>query len=305
MLAYIVRRILETIPALLIIITMTFFMCKYAPGGPFDSERATTPEIRKRLEAHYGLDDPVYVQYFRHLGQVLSGDFGPSYKYPSRTVNEIIAESLPNSVELGFYALLTALALGLTTGLIAAMFHNRFLDFAPMAIAMLGICLPTFVLGPLLILFFALQLGWFNVSGWGAASDRVLPALTLGIYYAAYVARLSRAGMLEILSQDFIRTARAKGVSELRILFKHALRGGSLPVVSFLGPAIAGLITGSFVVETIFQIPGLGRYFVTAAFNRDYTMVMGTVIFYASLIILLNLIVDIVVVWLNPKSRFE
>jgi oligopeptide transport system permease protein len=305
MLAYIARRILETIPALLIIVTMTFFMCKYAPGGPFDSERATTPEIRKRLEAHYGLNDPVYVQYFRHLGQVIKGDFGPSYKYPSRTVNEIIAESLPNSMELGFYALLTALALGLTTGLLAAMFHNRFLDFAPMAIAMLGICLPTFVLGPLLILFFALQLGWFNVSGWSEASDRVLPALTLGIYYAAYVARLSRAGMLDVLSQDYIRTARAKGVSELRILFKHALRGGSLPVVSFLGPAIAGLITGSFVVETIFQIPGLGRYFVTAAFNRDYTMVMGTVIFYATLIILLNLIVDIVVVWLNPKSRFE
>lgn len=305
MLAYIARRILETIPALLIIVTMTFFMCKYAPGGPFDSERATTPEIRKRLEAHYGLNDPVYVQYFRHLGQVIKGDFGPSYKYPSRTVNEIIAESLPNSMELGFYALLTALALGLTTGLLAAMFHNRFLDFAPMAIAMLGICLPTFVLGPLLILFFALNLGWFNVSGWSEASDRVLPALTLGIYYAAYVARLSRAGMLDVLSQDYIRTARAKGVSELRILFKHALRGGSLPVVSFLGPAIAGLITGSFVVETIFQIPGLGRYFVTAAFNRDYTMVMGTVIFYATLIILLNLIVDIVVVWLNPKSRFE
>ena len=305
MLAYIARRILETIPALLIIVTMTFFMCKYAPGGPFDSERATTPEIRKRLEAHYGLNDPVYVQYFRHLGQVIKGDFGPSYKYPSRTVNEIIAESLPNSMQLGFYALLTALALGLTTGLLAAMFHNRFLDFAPMAIAMLGICLPTFVLGPLLILFFALNLGWFNVSGWSEASDRVLPALTLGIYYAAYVARLSRAGMLDVLSQDYIRTARAKGVSELRILFKHALRGGSLPVVSFLGPAIAGLITGSFVVETIFQIPGLGRYFVTAAFNRDYTMVMGTVIFYATLIILLNLIVDIVVVWLNPKSRFE
>ena len=305
MLAYIARRILETIPALLIIVTMTFFMCKYAPGGPFDSERATTPEIRKRLEAHYGLNDPVYVQYFRHLGQVIKGDFGPSYKYPSRTVNEIIAESLPNSMELGFYALLTALALGLTTGLLAAMFHNRFLDFAPMAIAMLGICLPTFVLGPLLILFFALNLGWFNVSGWSEASDRVLPALTLGIYYAAYVARLSRAGMLDVLSQDYIRTARAKEVSELRILFKHALRGGSLPVVSFLGPAIAGLITGSFVVETIFQIPGLGRYFVTAAFNRDYTMVMGTVIFYATLIILLNLIVDIVVVWLNPKSRFE
>ena len=305
MLAYIARRILETIPALLIIVTMTFFMCKYAPGGPFDSERATTPEIRKRLKAHYGLNDPVYVQYFRHLGQVIKGDFGPSYKYPSRTVNEIIAESLPNSMELGFYALLTALALGLTTGLLAAMFHNRFLDFAPMAIAMLGICLPTFVLGPLLILFFALNLGWFNVSGWGEASDRVLPALTLGIYYAAYVARLSRAGMLDVLSQDYIRTARAKGVSELRILFKHALRGGSLPVVSFLGPAVAGLITGSFVVETIFQIPGLGRYFVTAAFNRDYTMVMGTVIFYATLIILLNLIVDIVVVWLNPKSRFE
>jgi oligopeptide transport system permease protein len=257
------------------------------------------------LEAHYGLDRPLLEQYGRYLFDLVRGDLGPSTKYANWTVNELIASSFPVSLELGCWALLVALTIGLTAGILAAIRPNTKADYIPMSLAMVGISLPTFVMGPLLILVFALTLNWYNASGWDFARDRVLPALTLGIYYAAYVARLSRGGMLEILNQDYIRTARAKGASNRRIVFRHALRGGLLPVVSFLGPAVAGLLTGSFVVETIFQIPGLGRFFVTSAFNRDYTLLAGTVIFYATLIVVLNLLVDIIQVWLNPKARFE
>jgi oligopeptide transport system permease protein len=206
---------------------------------------------------------------------------------------------------LGLLSLAVALVFGLPLGVIAAVKRNTFFDYICSSIAMMGICIPTFVLGPLLVLVFAIYLGWFNASGWYLPVDRVLPAATLGLVYAAYIARLTRGGMLEVLHQDYIRTARAKGASEFRVIFRHALRGGLLPVVSFLGPAIAGILTGSFVIETIFQIPGLGREFVNSAFNRDYTLVLGTVILYAGLIITLNLLVDIAQVWLNPKLKFE
>jgi oligopeptide transport system permease protein len=305
MFRFIARRILESIPVLFVVATVTFFMVRFAPGGPFSSERKVSPEILMNLEAHYGLDKPLFQQYLQYLSDLARGDLGPSFKYANWTVNELIAMSFPVSMELGCWALLVALALGLSAGIIAAVKPNTKADYIPMSLAMAGISLPTFVMGPLLILFFALTLNWFNASGWDFARDRVLPALTLGAYYAAYIARLSRSGMLEILNQDYIRTARAKGASDQRIVFKHALRGGILPVVSFLGPGIAGLLTGSFIVETIFQIPGLGRFFVTSAFNRDYTMLSGAVIFYATSIILLNLIVDILQVWLNPRARFE
>jgi oligopeptide transport system permease protein len=243
------------------------------------------------------------VSYLRKV--VLHGDLGPSFKYPNRTVNEIIADKLPVSLELGFLSLAVALTFGLTLGVLAAIRQNSWIDYLCSSVAMLGICLPTFVLGPLLVLLFAIHFGWFNASGWYEPVDRVLPCLTLGCFYAAYVARLTRGGMLEVLNQDYIRTARAKGASEVRVIFRHALRGGLVPVVSFLGPAIAGILTGSFVIETIFQIPGLGREFVNSAFNRDYTLVLGTVILYAALLIGLNLVVDIVQVWLNPKLKFE
>ncbi len=305
MLRFIARRFLETIPVLFIIATVTFFMLRLAPGGPFDKEKNTTPEIRKALEAHYGLDKPLLVQYLIVLKGYLRGDLGPSYKYPNRSVNELIADTFPVSLQLGVLGMSIALVIGVTAGILAAVRKNSLLDYSAMSLAMIGICLPTFVLGPLMILVFAINLHLFNASGWDFARDRVLPGLTLGLFYAAYIARLTRGGMLEILSQDFIRTARAKGASTRQILFKHALRGGLLPVVSFLGPAAAGIITGSFVVETIFQIPGLGRFFVTSAFNRDYTLVLGTVLFYATLIIGFNLVVDIVQVWLNPKIKFE
>jgi len=305
MLRFIVRRLLQTIPVLFVVATMTFFMIRLAPGGPFDSEKSVTPEIRRNLEAYYGFDQPLYRQYLDYLSRVIRGDLGPSFKYPNRTVNELIGEAFPVSVELGLYSLVVALILGLTAGVIASLKPNSLFDYVPSAAAMVGICLPTFVLGPILILVFALHFRWFAASGWEFASDRVLPSLTLGFYYAAYVARLTRGGMLEVLTQDFIRTARAKGASSARVVLRHALRGGILPVVSFLGPAMAGLISGSFVIETIFNIPGLGRHFVTSAFNRDYTMVLGTVLFYATLIILLNLVVDVVQVWLNPRLKFE
>ena len=305
MFRFIARRFLETIPVLFVIATVTFFMVRLAPGGPFTTEKSIPPEIQKKLEAFYGLNKPLFQQYLDYMGNLLKGDLGPSFKYATWSVNELIWSAFPVSLELGCYGLAIALALGLSAGIIASLRQNSALDHTSMSLAMVGICVPTFVTGPLLILLFGLALGWFNASGWDSARDRVLPALTLGAYYAAYIARLGRGGMLEILNQDFIRTARAKGASPWRVILKHALRGGLLPVVSFLGPAVAGIITGSFVVETIFQVPGLGRFFVTAAFNRDYTMVLGTVLFYAVLIILLNLVVDVVQVWLNPKLRFE
>lgn len=305
MFRFIARRLLETIPVLFIIVTATFFMIRFVPGGPFTAEKAVTPEILRNLEAHYGLDKPLYRQYLDYLGSLLQGDFGPSFKYPNRTVNEIIADKLPVSLELGLLALAVALVLGLTLGVIAAVKRNGVFDYLASSIAMAGICVPTFVLGPLLVLVFAIYLRWFNASGWYQPIDRVLPAATLGLVYAAYIARLTRGGMLEVLNQDYIRTARAKGASELRVIFRHALRGGLLPVVAYLGPAIAGILTGSFVIETIFQIPGLGREFVTSAGNRDYTLILGLVILYAGLIIALNLVVDVVQVWLNPKLKFE
>jgi oligopeptide transport system permease protein len=305
MLRFILKRLLQTIPVLFIVATVTFFMVRLAPGGPFSAEKKVPEEILRRLEAYYGLNKPLWEQYTDYLARLVRGDLGPSFKYENRTVNEVIGGAFPVSLELGFWSLLVALALGIPAGVIAARHPNSLTDHVPMGLAMAGICLPTFVLGPLLILAFALLAGWFNPMGWDTPRDRVLPALVLGAHYAAYVARLTRGGMLEILSQDFIRTARAKGADTRRILFHHALRGGLLPTVSFLGPATAGLLTGSFVIETIFQIPGLGRYFVMAAFNRDYTLVLGTVLFYATLIILLNLVVDVVQVWLNPKLRFD
>tara|TARA_Y100000739_G_scaffold227319_1_gene236567 strand:+ start:73 stop:993 length:921 start_codon:yes stop_codon:yes gene_type:complete len=297
-------RLLKAIPVLFVIATITFFMLRLTPGGPFDREKPIKdPEIKKQLEAHYGLDKSLSSQYFDFLGKLVVGDLGPSFKHSNRQVNEVIIKAFPVSAELGLWSIMVALALGLTAGMMASVKPNSILDYTPMTLAMIGICVPTFVMGPILILIFSLKLEWFNASGWDQWSDRVLPALTLGGVYAAYIARLTRGGMLEVMSQDYIRTARAKGAGELRVLLKHALRGGLMPVVAFLGPAVAGLISGSFVVETIFQIPGLGRHFVEAAFNRDYTMVMGTVLFFAALIILLNLLVDVLQIWLNPRLR--
>jgi oligopeptide transport system permease protein len=300
---FILLRILQAIPTLLVIATLTFFMTRMAPGGPFDSEKNIPAEIKAKLESHFGLDRPLHEQYFLYLQNLLHGDLGPSFKYMGWEVSELIAKAFPVSAQLGLLSLGIALLLGLPTGIIAALRKNSKYDYLLMTIAMIGICLPTFVLGPLLILIFSSWLGWLPPLGWYSLSDMFLPSLTLGLFYAAYIARLTRAGMLETLNQDYIRTARAKGASPIRVISRHALKGGLLPVVTFLGPAFAGLISGSFIIESIFFIPGLGKFFVTAAFNRDYTMVLGTVLFYACLIIILNLIVDVIQATLDPRSR--
>jgi len=299
----VLKRLLESIPVLWAIVTITFFLIRLAPGGPFDREKELDPQIQERIEAHYNLNAPLMEQYTDYMGGLLSGDFGPSFKNASSSVNELIAQSFPVSLELGFYALCVALLIGLTAGIIAALKPNSWQDYTPMTLAMIGICVPNFVLGPILLFIFGINLGWFPVSGWEEAVDKVLPSITLGAMYAAYIARLSRGGMLEVLSNDFIRTARAKGLSETRLILKHALRGGVTPVIAFLGPATAGLLSGSFVVETVFQIPGLGKLFVESAFNRDYTMILGTVILYATLILILNLISDLLLTWIDPRLR--
>ena len=299
-------RLLQAIPVILAVITVTFFLVRIAPGGPFDSEKAVIPEVKAALEAQYRLDLPLFQQYTAYLGDLAQGDFGPSFKYPGRSVNELIGAGLPVTAELGLYALLIATLIGGLAGVIASLRPNTPQDYIPMALAMIGICMPTFLLGPLLVLVFGIELEWLPVSGWGdIPGDKLLPSITLGAAYAAYIARLSRAGMLEVLSQDYIRTARAKGLPEWQVVVKHGLRGGLLPVISFLGPAFAGLLAGSFVVETIFQIPGLGRFYVQAAFNRDYTMILGTTVFLSTLIVLFNLLSDVLAAWLNPRLRHQ
>ena len=304
MLRFIVSRLLQAIPVLLVVISVTFLLIHSAPGGPFSDEKAVPPEVARALEAQYNLDQPLWQQYTSYLGDVIRGDFGPSFKYSGRMVNELIAAGLPVTAELALYAMLVALFIGISAGVFAAIRPNTLQDYIPMSAAMLGICMPSFLLGPILILVFGIELEWLPISGWGdIPGDKILPAITLGTGYAAYIARLSRGGMLEVLSQDYIRTARAKGLSERLIIGKHALRGGLIPVVAFLGPAFAGLLGGSFVVETIFQIPGLGRFYVTSAFNRDYTMILGMTIFFAGLIIVFNLLSDLIALWLNPKLR--
>ena len=306
MLKFLLSRIAQAVPVLLVVVTATFFIVHAAPGGPFSADKAVPPEVIEALEAQYKLDQPVWRQYISYLGDILSGDFGPSFKYPGRSVNELIMAGIPITAELAFYAMLVALGIGILSGVGAAMRPNTLQDYAPMTLAMIGICMPSFLLGPLLVLVFGIELEMVPVSGWGdIPGDKILPSITLGTGYAAYIARLSRGGMLEILSQDFIRTARAKGLSESTVIIKHALKGGLIPVIAFLGPAFAGLLAGSFVVETIFQIPGVGRFYVQAAFNRDYTLILGMTIFLSTLIIIFNLISDLISIWLNPKLRDE
>ncbi len=306
MLRFILSRLLQAIPVLLIVITATFLLVRIAPGGPFAAEKALPPEVIAKLNERYNLDQPVLVQLGDYLANVLRGDFGPSFRYANRSVTEMIASGLPITFELAIYAIMIALVIGIAAGICASLRPNTAQDYVPMSLAMIGICMPSFLLGPVLVLVFGIWLQWLPVSGWGySPGDKILPAITLGSTYAAYIARLTRGGMLEVLSQDYIRTARAKGLSTFAVVTRHGLRGGLAPVVAFLGPAIAGLLAGSFVVETIFQIPGLGRFYVQAAFNRDYTMILGTTVLLSTLIIVLNLLADVLAVWLNPRLSFD
>ncbi|MBT5332191.1 MAG: ABC transporter permease [Porticoccaceae bacterium] len=299
-------RLLQAIPVILAVITITFFLVRAAPGGPFSTEKAVHPQVQAALEAQYRLDQPMIQQYLSYLGDLVQGDLGPSFNFPGRSVNELIFSGLPITAELGLYAMLVAVLIGGLAGVFAALKPNSLQDYVPMSLSMIGICMPSFLLGPLLVLIFGIWLDWLPISGWGnSPGDKVLPSITLGAMYAGYIARLSRSGMLEVLSADYLRTARAKGLPERVVIAKHALRGGLLPVITFLGPAFAGLLSGSFVVETVFQIPGLGRFYIQAAFNRDYTMILGTTTFLAALIVFFNLLSDVIAAWLNPRLRYQ
>jgi oligopeptide transport system permease protein len=305
MFGYIFKRLVEMVPVLFIVVSLTFVFMRLAPGGPFDTEKQAPAEVIKMLNEKYKFNAPLWEQYLDFISDLGKGDFGPSFKHPGRTVVEMIGEGLPRTIELAFYAMIFALLLGTLSGVLAAIKKNTWLDYLPMSFSMAGICVPSFLLGPLLVLVFGIWLGWLPISGWdGGFEYKILPTITLGSAYAAYIARLSRGGMLEILSQDFIRTARAKGVPETQVIRRHALKGGLLPVISFIGPAIAGLLGGSFVTETIFQIPGIGRFYVEAAFNRDYTLITGTTILFAVFFVVFNLFSDVITVALNPKLSF-
>lgn len=312
---FIFQRLLEMLLVLLVVICATFFLIRLAPGGPFDDEREMSEEVREKLEAQFGLDAPVPVQLGRYLGVwpnqegklagLLQGKMQVSLTYSDWQVDEIIARKLPISLELGVYALSIALSVGIGLGLLAAWKPGSWQDIIAMSVAILGICLPTFVIGPLLLLVFSLKLDWFNASGWFLASDRVLPAITLGLFYAAYIARLTRSAMADVVVEPYMRTARAKGLGAARIYFVHGLRNGALPIVAFLAPLAAGLVTGSFVVEKIFAVPGLGRFFVESVFNRDHTLVLGCTIVYATLLVSLNFVADLILAFLNPKIRLS
>ncbi|WP_437878576.1 ABC transporter permease [Sorangium sp. So ce513] len=303
---YAIKRLLSIIPTLFLVATLVFVLVRIVPGGPFDQERAVPVEVQRQLDAKYHLNDPVLKQYGDWLlALVTKGDLGPTFKYPNRTVNEIIALSLPVSMQLGFWAMLFALAVGIPLGVIGAIRQNTWKDTAAMAVAMVGLSVPRYVLAPLLMLVFSLKLYWFPVARWETWRHMVLPIICAGLPVAAYIARLTRGGMLEVIRSDFIRTARAKGLSERKVVLKHALRGGLLPVVSFLGPGFSGLLVGSLVVEKIFNIPGMGRYFVEAATNRDYNLVMGVMLVYGFLLMLFNALVDVAYAFIDPRVELR
>ena len=301
MIRILLKRLLELIPTALVIVAASFALVRLAPGSPFSSEKEIPPEVRQKLEAKYGFDKPLPEQFIRYLGNLLRGDLGLSTKYPQRTVNEIIANGFPVTLSLAAIALLWSLLVGITAGIIGAIRQNTVWDHVAMTAALVGISVPSFVLGPLLVLTVSLRLHLLPPAGWGDWQHVVLPGLTLGTIYAASIARLTRGGMLEVVRSDFIRTARAKGLSESLIVWRHMLRGGLLPVVSYLGPAVASMLTGSVVVEKIFNVPGIGPYFVDAAFNREYFLVMGIVLLYAFFLLLMNLVGDVVYGFLDPR----
>lgn len=306
MTVFAIRRFLSIIPTLFLVATMVFVFIRFAPGGPFDTERAYPPEVMRNIEKQYNLDQPVLVQYKNWLGNIVTkGSLGNSTKYANRTVEELIGITLPVSMKLGALGMLAALALGIPLGIIGAVRQNTWKDSLAMAAAMLGISVPRFVLAPLLVLVFSLKLYWLPVARWETWRHAVLPVFCAALPMAAYIARLTRAGMLEVIHSDFIRTARAKGLSERLVILRHALRGGMLPVVSFVGPGFAGLLVGSLVIEKIFDIPGMGRYLVEAVQNRDYNLVAGVALVYGSLLMVSNALVDIAYKLLDPRVELD
>ncbi|MEO8649056.1 MAG: ABC transporter permease [Acidobacteriota bacterium] len=305
MLSFILKRLLIIIPMALLVVTLTWALVRIAPGNFYSTEKKLPPAVEANIRKKYGLDKPWYQQYGIMMWNIVRGDFGDSLRYPGQTVNEIIRRHLPYSATIGFLAYILALFVGLSAGIVAALKQNSFWDYGSMALAMLGLSVPNFVLGPVLVLAFAL--GWYILppARWGGFSSLILPVITLSAIYAAYIARLTRAGMLEVMRSDYIRTARAKGLNETTVLLKHGLRGGIIPVVSFTGPALASLLAGTVVVERVFSIPGLGNIFIQSVLNRDEPLILGIVAFLSILIMIFNLLVDISYGFLDPRIRYE
>lgn len=294
---------MSVILVVFIVATATFILMRMIPGGPFKREKALTPEIQRNIEARYRLNDPLWKQYVDYMGNLIRGDFGPSFKYRGRSVNDIIAEGFPVSAKLGGLAILFALVVGIPAGIISALNQNKWPDNAVMAIAIIGVSVPSFVMATLLMYFFAVKLRWLPAAMWGEPKHVILPMLALSGFPAAFFARLMRSSTLDVLSQDYIRTARSKGLSWAAVVYKHVVKNAILPVVTYLGSLVAGVLTGSFVVENIFAIPGLGKYYVTSIYNRDYTTIMGVTIFYATLLVFLNFLVDIAYGWIDPRIK--
>ncbi|MEM8985221.1 MAG: ABC transporter permease subunit [Pseudomonadota bacterium] len=305
MLNYTLKRVLTIIPTLFVIITLTFFLMRVAPGGPFDEERPLAPAVLENIRASYGLDKPLVEQYWTYMGNLLKGDLGPSFVYRDKRVHEVLGEGLPISMTLGATALTIALIIGVLLGTIAALNQNKGADYAIVTFATFGITIPNYVLAPILTLILALTFNLLPATGWGTPSQMVLPVLSLALPQVAIITRLMRGSMLEALKSDHVRTARAYGLPLTKVVGKHALRSAFIPVLTYLGPAAAALLTGSIVVEQIFNIPGIGRYFVSSALNRDYTMVMGTVVIVATFVLIFNLIIDLLYSVLDPRVRYE
>jgi len=306
MLKFILKRLLEAIPTLLVLITVSFFMMRFAPGNPFSTERGLPPEVMANIQQKYGLDKPVYHQYLTYLGNLAQGDLGPSFKYKDFSVNDLVSKALPVSATIGSFAFLLALGLGVSLGIMAALRQNSWVDYSSMSLAMLGVVMPSFVLAPVLTLIFAINLKWLPAGGWngGQLQFMILPVIGMTMYYISSIARIMRGSMIETMNSNFIRTARAKGLPLHHIILRHALRPAMLPVVSYLGPAFVGIITGSVVIETLFGLPGIGQLFVNGALNRDYSMVLGLTILVGALTITFNAVVDILYAFIDPKIRY-
>ena len=302
---YVFRRLGGAIIILWVIITVTFALMHAIPGGPFTTEKKFPPQVKASIEAKYHLDDPVWKQYGDYLGGVITGDLGPSYKYEGRSVNDIISDAFPISAQLGLLSLMVAVVGGIAAGAISAMRPNGIVDYAVTILSTIGISVPTFIIGAVLVYVVGFELGWFPVALWRGPSYMVLPVLTLAAQPMAFIARLTRSGLLDVYQQEYIRTARAKGLSSWTILTRHALGNAILPVITYLGPLAASLLTGSFIVETIFAIPGLGQYFVTSIYNRDYTVILGITIFYSALVVFLNILVDMIYPLIDPRVTTE
>lgn len=305
MLGYIFKRLVYIVIAMYLIITATFFLMQLAPGSPFASEKDFPPAIEEQLNAKYGLDNPWYIQYKDYLISTLSFDFGESMKYKGRSTNDIISESFPVSVALGVQAMILAIGLGILLGVISALYHNKFPDYVSTVVAILGISVPSFILAGLLQYYLSFKAGWFPVSGWKGFSYTILPAAAIALTHAGFIAKLTRSSMLEQTNSDYVKLARAKGIGKWTVVVKHSLRNALLPVITYLGPLSAGVITGSFIIEQIFAIPGLGRHFVTSITNRDYTVIMGTTVFYSIILLFAVLIVDILYSVIDPRIKLK